>query len=105
MQPLRTTLTTAWILGHHASAPRRPTGPPTAAPDRFDQQHPTRLTDRGRTEAVPSCRLTLPFAYAAQHHMLDGVTGIDQRLLDTIEMMAAGARPASALRPTGNAPS
>lgn len=45
--------------------------------------------DGGRAVVIEEGIAALAFGYAAQHHMLEGVTRLDQKLLDTIEMMAA----------------
>ncbi|OZE43155.1 MULTISPECIES: nucleoside triphosphate pyrophosphohydrolase family protein [unclassified Rhodococcus (in: high G+C Gram-positive bacteria)] len=44
--------------------------------------------DGGRAMVIEEGVAALVFAYATQHNMLDGVTRLDQRLLDMIEMLA-----------------
>jgi NTP pyrophosphatase (non-canonical NTP hydrolase) len=46
--------------------------------------------DGGRAVVVEEGIAALVFGYAAQHHMLDGVTRLDQKLLDAIELLASG---------------
>ena len=45
--------------------------------------------DGGRAVVIEEGIAALVFGYAGQHRMLEGVTRLDQKLLDTIEMMAA----------------
>lgn len=45
--------------------------------------------DGGRAIVIEEGIASLTFAYAAQHEYLDGVTRLDQRLLETITMLAS----------------
>lgn len=46
--------------------------------------------DGGRAVVIEEAISALVFAYASQHRMLENIDHVDQRLLDSIEMLASG---------------